>query len=86
MRETITNEKGDVLKIFIEGLGFVPKEAAHKILYKSVDKVDVEMYLRTIAKPYSVPFSVVDLITDILNEKETLYGYKAKIMKIDTNK
>jgi hypothetical protein len=86
MIPVIKNDKGEIIEIFIDNIGFIPKEQAHKVLYGSVDKVDVEMYLRTIAKPYSVPLSVIDLITDILNEKQSIPAYKAIIMKIDKTK
>ena len=72
------NNKGEITHILVDN-EMMLKENAHQVLYGSVDTVHVENYLNEIHGDV-LNIHALDLIADILNEKESILVLKKKMM------
>lgn len=70
------NAQGEITHILVEN-EMMRKEDAHKVMFDSVDPVQVECFLAK--KEINSRLDAIDFIADILNEKESIYEIKKKI-------
>lgn len=70
------NAQGEITHILV-GADMMRKEDAHKVMYESVDPMQVEVFLAKLE--LNSRLDAIAFIADLLNEKETIYELKKKI-------